>query len=378
MHQADIQARQLSRRLFLVGAATSCALAPKAAGQETASAPKPDEQCIHCGGLELLPVKDARPFVWLEGTALPGREAAVGEQYCPLCQPAGDSGKLAREAKERLDGARDMHAQWEERTGWKLVLAVTRHATIHTLLTPTQARSAAMAIENLTLHLKRVTKSLALTPTRPHTYELVILWEKPSWDQFRKVMEGLYTAEQLGDSWAPAREFNSYDHYVTPHMYETPQSIRTRPPTHGTVFLAARRQINVATAWHAPLWLAEGFAEYGDYAVHKANRWFSIYDVSRAPPAGDWMVEARRLAADDRLRPWEEMMKQELRDWESADYVQTMVMVAFLLETEPRRFLDFTQRLSKGEQDIAALERAYSAESDELDQRCTRWLLARR
>jgi hypothetical protein len=367
---------QLSRREFLAGAATAGVIATNVAALDAFRSPM--AKCVRCGGSGLVPLKDAKPFVWLAGTPLPKLETAVDEQACPVCQPVADPVRLAAAAKERIDAAIEKQRVWEERTGWKLLLVVTRHAAVHTQLTAARARTVGMALESLTLHLQRVTGSLELTPTRPNTYELIILWEKPSWDHFRTVMERLYTREELGESWVSVRQYDSYDHAVTPHIVETPESIRARPPTCGPVFLAARRQINVATAWHAPLWLSEGFAAYGDYAVHKVNRWFSIYDAAQAPLIGDWMVEARRLAREAELRPWSKLAGRELRDWKSADYVQTMAMVTFLLESEPQKFLDFARRLMTGQQDVAALEDAYSAKFDELDLRCQRWLLARR
>jgi hypothetical protein len=191
-------------------------------------------------------------------------------------------------------------------------------------------------------------------------------------------MEGLYTPEQLGEAWGPAREYNSYDHFVTPHLYETPQSVRTRPPSCGAVFMAARRQINLATARQAPLWLAEGFAAYGDMIVHKVNRWFSVYDPQQAPPAGEWMLDARRLAGEAKLRSWKDLFKRELRDWQPNDYVQMLAVTAFLVEGEPEKFIDFARRLSRGEHEVSALEDTYSAEIEQLERRCDRWLLARR
>jgi hypothetical protein len=319
---------------------------------------------------------DARPFVWLKGTPSPTGQAAVGEQFCPMCQSAADAKALAVQAKEQLEAAMEKNKQWEVRMGGKLACVVTRHATVHTQLTLGQARNVGTALEGLTLHLKKITGSMLLTPTRPDSLELMLLWEKPSWERFRKVMESLYTIEQLGGSWYSAQQYNAYDHRVTPHMYETPQSVRTRPPSCGAVFLVGRRQLNLATDWRTPFWLVEGFAAYGDHAVHNVNRWFTVYDVKHIP-VGDWLADARKLASDTKLRTWKEIMNRELRDWEPEHHVQSMAMVAFLLETEPAKFLDLTKRLKGGENEVPALEGAYRATLEELEQRLARWLLAR-
>jgi hypothetical protein len=337
-----------------------------------------DPDCPRCNGVGLVPSADAKPFVWVEGSPAPKPEAMIGEQPCPQCQPGADAAALVATAAERLVAAHEQHAQWEARLSCRLTLVVTRHVALHSQFTPAQSKQVGQAIETLTQHVKRLAGSLLLTPTRPGQYEQVLLWERPAWDQFRKIMEGLYTPMQLGEMWPLARDYTSYDHAATPHLYESPQTIRQRPLTHGPVFLAARRQINVATSNLAPLWLAEGFAEYGDQVVHKANRWFTVYDARRRPPAGSWFTEAARLAASGGLRPWSKMLNHELRDWEPSDYVQSMGIVAFLFESEPGKFLEFVRQLKTGEDTNTALEAAFGRPRDELEERCRRWLLARR
>ena len=141
--------------------------------------------------------------------------------------------------------------------------------------------------------------------------------------------------------------------------------------------MVGRRQLRIASDWKAPFWLVEGFGAYGDHAVHKVNRWYTVYDVKQIP-VGDWLADARKLAAETKLRTWKQMMQRELRDWEHEDHVQTMAMVAFLLETEPAKFLDLARRLKSGDEEVEALEDAYRVKLDELEQRFTRWLLARR
>jgi len=366
---------RLSRRSFLAGT-TVFAWAPPCVDHSLRAAAS-DPHCPRCGGVGRIPLKDAKPLVWIKGTPLPKWDSVVGEQACPLCPPAADAATLAAELKEQFDVAIEKNKQWEERTNGKLALVVTRHAAVHTQLSPAQARPVGMALETLTLHLKRITGSLLLTSTRAGTLELMLLWEKPAWEQFRKVMESLYQPQELGESWGSARDYNAYDHFATPHMYETPQSVRTRPPSCGATFIVARRQLNAATERRGPFWLVEGFAAYGDYVVHKVNRWYTVYDVKHIP-IGDWMADARKLAAEARQRTWKEMMKRELRDWEADDHVQTMAMAAFLLESDPPRFLDLARRLKNGDDTLPALEDAYRARLDDLEQRCTRWLLARR
>jgi hypothetical protein len=95
-------------------------------------------------------------------------------------------------------------------------------------------------------------------------------------------------------------------------------------------------------------------------------------------PTGDWLVDAKKLAADSKLRSWKEMMSRELRDWEPQDHVQTTATAAFLLESEPAKFLKLLKRLRDREDQAAALEETYKANLDDLQDRCAKWLLARR
>jgi hypothetical protein len=123
--------------------------------------------------------------------------------------------------------------------------------------------------------------------------------------------------------------------------------------------------------------LAEGFSAYCDNVVHKLNRWYTVYSPRQIPVA-DWLVEARKLAGDRKHQPWITMVKREMRDWEKNDHVQTTSMVAFLLEAEPAKFLNYVNRLKNREEQNAALEEAFEATFDQLEERWKKWLAARR
>jgi hypothetical protein len=369
--------RPWPRRTFLLATiATGCSAASISAGKQP-TVNEPDPNCPRCLGVGRLPAKDTKPLVWLKGTPQPKWDAAVGEQPCPICQPGLTPAAIAAEFKEAVLAGLEKNKQWEERTGWKLACIITRHAVVHTQLTTVQARMVGNALETMTIHLKRITDSLLMTPTRPDSFELIMLWEKASWEQFRKVMESLYTIQQLGESWYSAQSLGAYDHFEVPHVYDTPQTLRSRPPSCGAVFLAARRQLRVASDWKAPFWLYEGFGAYGDNVVHKLNRWYMVYAQTDVP-VGDWLADAAKLANRSKLRPWPEMIQRELRDWTADDHIQTAAMAAFLFESAPATFLDFVRKLRRGEPEVPAFEAAYGTKLDELDAKFSRWLTARR
>jgi hypothetical protein len=190
-------------------------------------------------------------------------------------------------------------------------------------------------------------------------------------------MESMYSLQQLGPNWMSVRECNAYDHVEAPHMYETPQSIKTRPPSCGAVFMTARRQLQLAADWRAPFWVTEGFSAYGDNVVHKRNRWFTVYSP-RQIPVGDWMVEARKLVGEKKQQSWKAIFKRELIDWEAPDHVQTMSMAAFLFESEPAKFLSYLKRLRNGEEPVEAMEGAYNASLSDIEERWARWVASKR
>jgi hypothetical protein len=361
-----------SRREFLRASAAGAALT---LAQHALA--EVDPNCPRCGGIGRIPTLAEKPFVWLKGTPLPKLDAFIDEDFCPICQGDGDKSELVEDFKAKIDGAIEANKTWEERTGWKLACVVTRHAAIHTQLKTTEGRAVGMAIETLMAHLKRKSGSLVLARTRPDEFGLIVLWEKSSWEAFRKVMESLYSLNQLGPNWISAHEMNAFDHVAVPHTFETPQTIKSRPPSCGTVFITARRQIQLAADWQAPFWLAEGFSAYGDNVVHKLNRWFTVYQP-RQMPVGDWMIDARKLVGDEKQRPWKAMFKRELIDWEAPDHVQTMSMVVFLFESEPAKFLAYLKRLRNREEPLEALEGAYNSSLTDLEERWTRWVVKKR
>jgi hypothetical protein len=346
-----------------------------AASLRNACAQKPDPACPQCRGIGLVPLVRPKPFIYLEGSSSFRPADAALAQYCPACQSKMDKEMLAAEAARQHEAALLKHKEWEERTGWRLVLVQTRHATIHAQHQPAEARRIGQAIEALTIHLQKTTASLELTPTQPGFYQQVLLLGEPSWEKFRKVMEGLYTAEQLGQAWQPARQALAYDFPDVPHAYIQPERIRELPPEYQAVKFAATRSMMLATNWKAPNWLWEGLGSYGQQAALGDVRIATVYSSDRGPKAVYTFRDARQQAVHKRLRPWPDMIGRDLRDFEPADYTQSMGMVAFLLDTEPAKFLDLLRLLKAGQECQTALEETYGKDLAELGQASAKWLI---
>jgi hypothetical protein len=271
----------------------------------------------------------------------------------------------------------EKHAQWEERLGEKLLLVQTRHAVIHTQLKPADAKRVGEAVEEMAIRLQKVAGSLAIMPTRPDNYPQMILWGEASWTKFRTVMETLFSPEQLGDNWQNAGKGTMYDHATVAHCYLTAKIVREVPAEYSSMKLAAARQIYLATGLQAPAWLIEGFAAYSQQAVLGAARVFTIYAQGRGPTRPVTLADTARQAAAKQFRPWDKLLTRVLRDFEPADYSQSLAMVAYLLDDQPAKFLTFVEQLKSGEACPAALEEAYGQSVAELDAAGAKWLTRR-
>ena len=342
---------------------------------------EPAPGCRRCRGLGRIPKTTAKPYLFVEGQgAFRSSEAAIG-QPCPLCQKGAAALEIAAESVRAAQREHEVvlaeHAEWEKRLGEKLLLVQTRHAAIHTQLKPAEAKRLGEAVEQMILHLQRTALSLAITPTRPSGYPQVILWGEAAWLKFREVMETLYTPEQLGSEWHNAGKGIMYDHVKVAHLYLTPKLVRDVPAEYFAVKLAATRQIWIATSSRPPPWLIEGFAGYAQDAVLSSARVFTIYALDRGPKKPVTLADAARAAAAKQFRPWDKLLARELRDFEEADYVQSLAMTAFLFEEEPAKFLAFVEQLARGEPSQAALEAAYGKPTSDLEAACAKWLARR-
>jgi hypothetical protein len=88
----------------------------------------------------------------------------------------------------------------------------------------------------------------------------------------------------------------------------------------------------------------------------------------------DWLLAARSLARAGKLEPWDKMFTRDLRDYQLVHYVQACAMVAYFLESDPQRFLDFVEEIKLGRQSKHALETAYGVPAGKLEDKWLQWL----
>ncbi|WP_425615600.1 hypothetical protein NA78x_005525 [Anatilimnocola sp. NA78] len=364
----------IDRRTWLKKAAAFSLATVASVPISAQEAPKND--CPDCGGLGFLPLKNRRPYFHVEGQPAPKAADAVPHRFCPKCQANRNQQELVDEQTARLKTARDSHQKWEKETNLQLTRVETRHVVVHTQMPSPECVKMAQGFENLVGHLQNLTGSMELTCTRPESYEQMCFVGSEPYEHFRSVMEKLYSLEERGPSWSVGRGLVAFDHTLMAFFYETPQTMKLRPPVHGVCFMGGRKQLNVATNYRAPRWLSEGFAEYCEFAALKKNLWRSVYNQNEGPKPGDWVSQLRELFAANRLRPWVEQTIRQLEDWDARDYLQSFGMVAFLLQTEPKKFLRCTRQLKAGVVAEKALEEAYETSIAKLDTEFGRWLQA--
>lgn len=359
------------RRRFLAATAavaTGLCVAPREANAEV------DSDCPKCRGTGLVPLSKPKPFAFVEGSGPFQAKDAVHAEPCPTCRPKADRAPLIDQAAEEHEAAGLLHREWEERLDGRLVHVETRHVSIHTQHQPAQARRIGLAVEAFTLHLQKTTGSLELTRTRPGTYQQMLLLGEPAWLKFRTVLESIYTQEQLGQPWLPARQFTAYDFPDIPHSYIQPERIRELPPEYQAVKFAATRQMMLATNWKAPEWLWEGLGAYGQQAALNDVRISTVYSSDKGPKGVYSFRDAKQQASQRKLRPWDDMIGRELRDFEAGDYFQSLGMVAFLLDSEPGKFLSFLRLLKAGTFCQPALEESYGKDLAALQAASVKWL----
>lgn len=336
----------------------------------------PDPACATCRGLGKVPFSPFRPYVAIEGMAAPKPDLLLPGRYCPKCQKGKDDKDGLEAEAARLKTGQEKHAAWEQKTTWQLVLVQTHLASIHAQLPPPEARNVGVAVEALAKHLEDVTGSLELCVTRPDDCELIILWEKQNYLRFLKLMEPEWGAG-MGNNWALLPELAGST--VGPTSFFRQLEKGSPPPAHMAVSMLAKQQLARATGGRVPEWLREGFGAYGENAVLGKNLVHSIdYQIQNHQLNPDWSIEMRRLAATNQLRSWARMFILPLRDYGPPDYVTSFSMTAFLLRTEPQKFLDLVRALRDGKDSPTALAECYGKPVEQLQQAWLQWVVAPR
>ena len=336
----------------------------------------PDPNCPKCRGLGKVPLAPFKPYGHMEGMPPPKPEQAVFWRFCPKCQQGHDEQTLVDAEAARLKTAGQKHLRWEQKTTWQLVRVENHLVTIHAQLPPLEAQKAGMAVEMMAKHLQELTGSMELTVTRPDDYEMIVLWEKQNYAQFLRLMEPEWMPK-AGNNWSIVKQVAGST--IGDTSFFRQMQAGSPPPAHMAVNMAGKQQMLRASSRRAPVWLREGFASYCENAVLGKNLVHAIdYEVSKLQLNPDWSIEMRRLAAFNKLKPWKSMFALELRDYQAPEYVTSFSMVAFLIRSQPVKFLNLVKAIGQGMQSEAALTEAYGKGVDKLQNDWLKWLAGRR
>jgi hypothetical protein len=181
----------------------------------------------------------------------------------------------------------------------------------------------------------------------------------------------------LGENWHLIKSVNAGTVEQTSFFYHT-NAANSVPPAHMAVFQTASRSIRRATNYRAPAWFNEGFSAYCENAVLKRNLVHSIaYQNKDLKLSPDWAVAARQLAAANRLKPWNNIIQVELRDYEIEHHVQSYAMVDWLIQSDPQKFQELTLEFAQGKGSQEALEKVYGQPLEKIQNAWLAWLTGR-
>jgi len=211
-------------------------------------------------------------------------------------------------------------------------------------------------------YLSGVLKTQLILPIRHDIGQLLDKLEQSGEFGFR---DWELVRQTLGFAYGSRRAF-TYRSPKTP----TPQYI---------VNQAAMLMIKRATNQRAEDWLSVGFAGYCENVVFKTNivTWheYQLEDFRIGP---NWRMALRQLVANRRIRQWTEMFELKLRDYFAAEQITAFGMTTFLVESNPKAFLDFIKQVALGTKTADALALAYGKDVNALDQDWLKWIARQR
>lgn len=331
----------------------------------------PEGRCAICRDTRFAPFEKFQPYYHVEGQKAPKPEACVPWRFCPACSADQDIQDLVTQEAERLKTAGEKHKEWEGRTKLAMVRVETRHVTLHAEMPLQLAARQGEAAEALTRHLQTLTKSVVLTPSRPQTFDLVILWDTPGYQRFVQTAKNL--PEFAGtEDWDLILQVAGFAGNGV-KVYNAFRNQQT-PCEHMTISQVAEHQIYMATDRRCKSWLGVGFPYYCEFALKRKNLVSRVkYMLGERPLGDNWNTELKRAAAARKLRPFEDMFPLDLRDYQPADHLMCFSMVSYLIRSNPEAFVRFVLLIRDGKEDKEALETAYGVTIQQLQGEWEKW-----
>jgi hypothetical protein len=305
----------------------------------------------------------------MEGDRPPDPAAAAPWRACPKCRLNADPKILVDAEAARLANVGARNAYWEQQLGLRLQWGETRHVTIHAELTPAATRNVLVQLDRLAARLQADKKCTVLTPARPDTHEIVILWDAPSYDKMINVM----AQQNPGQDWELARKAMGV-RMRTLSFFSAKRGTPT-PPEHMALFQFAQMLMDEATETRAPGWLREGFAAYCENLILQKNLCYSFaYEANQVKFGPNWNAEIRKHAQQGKLKTWAQVFQLDLIGMKALDYL-TCYSVVLFLNQDHDRFVKFVQNVRDVMDINPAMEQAYGKKPAELEALWARWTL---
>ena len=101
----------------------------------------------------------------------------------------------------------------------------------------------------------------------------------------------------------------------------------------------------------------------------------NLNPLIRIPLISNWKLEIKKFAAKQQLNEWADVFRLELRDYQPVDHLQAYSITAFLLRSDPQRFIKMAKSVGEGKGCADAIEEAYETPIEKLQQQWFAWLI---
>ncbi|MBE7463958.1 MAG: hypothetical protein HS116_10800 [Planctomycetes bacterium] len=316
------------------------------------------------------PILPPRAFVHLESEVPPPPQAWIPWMFQANYTGSRDPKVLLDEAKASYETVEQKHRNWETITGMQLVRVDTHHITVHAQLPEATAKNVGLQIEQLTNLLQQQTRSIALTPTRPHTHEILILWDEVGYNKLIDAFE----KQVPGEHWKLARQ--STGGMSRNLGYFNSKQAQAPGPHHMALFQFAKQSMLEATDGQAPAWLSEGFAALCENMVTQKNLVYSFrYEANAVKFGENWDQDIRKFALQSKLKTWDLIFPLDLIGMGSLDYLTCYSMVSYLYKSDNQRFIKLVDAIRAGRDSQAAVEEAYGRKLAEIQAMWGQWAM---
>jgi hypothetical protein len=333
----------------------------------------PADVCRTCCGTGHIPLRPRTPYYHVEGQPAPNAAAAVPWRWCPKCSGDHEASEFVEVETERIKDIKRTNQLWEERAGYKFARVESRHFTIHCdLSTPEMVHKQGQAAEAVIAYIQQQSQTVFLTPTRPNTAELVLVWDKPKYIKMIEICQPIDEFKGVSD-WNLIAQCGGFAGRLT--RISNANQAKSAPPEHMTISEVALRQMSVAAQGKDKDWLGLGFTYHCESAVtNKVLIHYIDYQVNETRLGDNWTNEARKYLSQGKLRKWNEMFAWELRNWEARDHLSAYAMVSYLFRSAPKRFVSMVMAIRNGADDVEAMETAYGRKVADLERAAAQWI----